>query len=335
MPTSMLESPFVRPNSSLAECSGDIAEDARRFPTRGAAAPARTGRSRVTFDEGVRTMSIITELVRHRSSGEIMSHQRARDPGRGTGGGRSTASTTAIQRRRTQPTVMALEDRKLLSMFTVTNTADSSTGSLRCEIGQADSTAGANTIDFDSTVFNTPQTITLDRQPARAKQHERDGDDHGPGGGRDGQRRRELSRVFQVDNGVTASLSGLTISDGLTTGNGGGVYNNGGTIHPDQLHRQRKLRRLHGGGLYTNNYGTTMLTYCTVSGNSASENGGGLFNSAGTTALSNCTVSGNYASGRRRPVQLVRHDHSDRLHRQRKLRLATAAVCTISLARRP
>ena len=44
---------------------------------------------------------------------------------------------------------------KLLPTFTVTNTADSGTGSLRYEIGLANANAGANTIDFDNTVFNT------------------------------------------------------------------------------------------------------------------------------------------------------------------------------------
>lgn len=54
----------------------------------------------------------------------------------------------------------------MLSTFTVTNTADSGTGSLRYEIGQANSAGGANTIAFNTnpslgTDFNTPQTITL------------------------------------------------------------------------------------------------------------------------------------------------------------------------------
>ena len=44
--------------------------------------------------------------------------------------------------------------------FTVTNTADSGVGSLRYEIGLANSAGGASTIAFGS-LFNTPQTITL------------------------------------------------------------------------------------------------------------------------------------------------------------------------------
>ena len=78
------------------------------------------------------------------------------------------------------------------------------------------------------------------------------------------------SRVFQVDPSVTASISGLTITGGNTTGSGGGLYNGG----------------------------TTTLTNCTVSGNSATSYGGyggGLYN-GGTLTMTNCTVSGNSAS---------------------------------------
>ena len=53
-----------------------------------------------------------------------------------------------------------------------------------------------------------------------------------------------LSRVFQVDPDVTASISGMTITAGNTTGNGGGLYNDGGNV---------------------------TLTNCTVSDNSASQ----------------------------------------------------------------
>ena len=76
--------------------------------------------------------------------------------------GRGTVEARKRQRRRLRPTLLALEDRRLLSTFTVTSTLDDgSAGTLRYAIGQANSTAGADTIDFDSSVFNTPQTITL------------------------------------------------------------------------------------------------------------------------------------------------------------------------------
>ena len=67
-----------------------------------------------------------------------MIHNRVSDQrksGRGT--------VEARKRRRMQPTLLALEDRKLLSTFTVNSTLDDgSAGTLRHEIGQANTTRG-------------------------------------------------------------------------------------------------------------------------------------------------------------------------------------------------
>src|SRR5208337_1462029 len=49
-----------------------------------------------------------------------------------------------------------------------------------------------------------------------------------------------------------------------------------------------------GGGVY-NYFGTTTLTDCTVSGNSAGDGGGGLICGDGTITLTDSTISGNYA----------------------------------------
>src|SRR6266852_1375440 len=63
--------------------------------------------------------------------------------------------------RRARLAVEALEQRCVPS-FTVTNLLDDgSVGSLRWAVGQANSTGGNETIDFDPTLFATPQTITL------------------------------------------------------------------------------------------------------------------------------------------------------------------------------
>lgn len=45
--------------------------------------------------------------------------------------------------------------------FTVTNTNDTGTGSLRWAVSQADAAGAVSTITFDSTVFSATQTITL------------------------------------------------------------------------------------------------------------------------------------------------------------------------------
>ena len=164
---------------------------------------------------------------------------------------------------------MALEDRRLLSTFTVTSTLDDgSAGTLRWAVGQANSAGGAETIAFDKTVFKTPQTITLTGTQLELSDTTGTETITGPkagvtvsGGG--------LSRVFQVDAGVTASISGLTITGGSEPQTAAAAVQLGGTV---------------------------TLTNCTVSGNSAEDFGGGLYNGfGGTTTLTNCTVSGNSA----------------------------------------
>ena len=187
-----------------------------------------------------------------------------------------------------------------------------------------------------STVFNTPQTITLTGTQLELSNTSETETITGPaagvtvsGGG--------MSRVFQVDAAVTASISGLTITGGTTTGNGGGLANFGTTTLTNCTVSGNSAS-YHGGGL--SSYGTTTLTNCTVSGNSASDGGGGLYN-GGTATLTNCTVSGNSAHRqrwRRRPGHGTiqqRHDHADQLHRQRQLRQLRGGGGLSTTAARP
>src|SRR5262245_11452455 len=152
--------------------------------------------------------------------------------------------------------VATLEGRTVPSTFSVTNTlGDGSVGSLRWAVAQANARAGDDTISFDRTAFNTPQTINLggtqleltDTTGTTAITGPRAGVTVSGGG---------LSRVFQVDPLVTASISGMTITGGSVGGFGSG------------------------GGLL--NSGTITLTNCTVSGNSVTgeffSRGGGLLN---------------------------------------------------------
>jgi len=164
---------------------------------------------------------------------------------------------------------------------------------LRGAIEQANVLPGAHQITFDRTVFASAQTITLTSGQLELSNTSGMETIAGPkagvtvSGG-------ELSRVFQVDSGVTASLSGLTITGGSTGGSGGGLYNDGGTTTLTNCTVKGNYAYEGGGGL-ANAGGTTALTNCTISGNTARNGGGGLFNAGGTTTLTNCTVSGNSA----------------------------------------
>ena len=159
----------------------------------------------------------------------------------------------------------------ILITLTVNSLGDAGIGSgdagdLRYCIDQANADGQSNTIVFDPTVFGTPQTITLSGGELELENIWGTQTITGPaagltisGGG--------SSRVFQVDPGVTASISGLTISGGYDYSLGGGLAN----------------------------YGTTTLTDCTISGNGANY-GGGMFND-GTANISDCTLSGNISDG--------------------------------------
>ena len=125
---------------------------------------------------------------------------------------------------------------------------DSGPGSLRQAIHDANAQRGAETITFDPTAFATPQTITLTSGQLELSDPTGTETITGPaagvtvsGGG--------TSRVFQVDAGVTASISGLTITGGSMPATAAACTTTA-TIHADRLHRQRQLRRRHGGGLY-------------------------------------------------------------------------------------
>jgi len=86
------------------------------------------------------------------------------------------------------------------------------------------------------------------------------------------------SRVFLVQNGVTASIASLTITNGFTRLSGGGIFNVGEQAGS----------------------ATLTVSNCTLSGNSASDSGGGIYNDAeisGSATLSviASTLSGNSA----------------------------------------
>ncbi len=210
-----------------------------------------------------------------------------------------------------RPVLEVLEGRVVLSTFTVNSVGDGGIGSgdegdLRYCINQANADDQANTIVFDSIVFGTPQTITLNGGQLELSDTGGTQTITGPaagvtisGGG--------TSRVFEIDSGVTASLSGLTISGGSTSsGNGGGLENNGtvtltnctvsgNSAYYGLVGNYGDYNIATGGGVLNASSANLTMTGCTVSGNSAGS-GGGVQNS-GTANLNDCTFTGNYAGG--------------------------------------
>ena len=198
------------------------------------------------------------------------------------------------------PAVIALESRVLLSnvtlanTYTVTNTNDSGTGSLRYEVGLANADGQADTIKFDPTVFATPQTITL--TTGQINLNDVGGlSITGPTAGVTISG-NNASRVFQVDHGSIASLTGLTITRG-SAGNayGGGLYIAGTASLTSCIVSGNAAQ--HGGGIFTGSAASVTLTNTTVSNNSVSNAGAGLcdFDTSVVLTITNCTFSSNSA----------------------------------------
>ncbi len=177
----------------------------------------------------------------------------------------------------------------------VVNTTVDGTGSpfgdlsLRQAVNLADQLGPTETITFDSTVFNEPQTITLLAGPLELSNTGGQQTVTGPaagvtvsGGGNSG--------VFQIDSGVTASIAGLSIIDG-NSANGGGILDKGNLTVTDCNLSGNSAALGNGGGI--DNLGTLALNDSAVFGNSASY-GGGIFSYRPLT-VSNSTISGNTA----------------------------------------
>jgi hypothetical protein len=208
--------------------------------------------------------------------------------------------------------------------ITVTNTNDSGAGSLRQAIADA---VDGDTINFDSLLNG--QTITLTSGELLVNKSVTI---NGPGLDNLTVDGNHASRVFHVSGGVSATIAGLTITNGSASDWGGGIHNDqsvltvnncnivgnfapgwGGGIFNDSWVTSATLRVTNstlsgnsagsigsgtGGGIYSEGLhgnATMEIVNSAVSGNSAHV-GGGIYNSHSASTVSNCTLSGNSAS---------------------------------------
>ena len=166
--------------------------------------------------------------------------------------------------------------------------------SLREAIALDNASLSGNTpITFDSIVFSQAKTITLGGSQLELSNTLGTLTITAPaagvtisGGG--------VSRVFQIDSGVTVDLNGLTITDGSASGNGGAIDDEGATLSLSGVTINGNTAAGNGGGIYAHG-GSISLTNCTISGNSARGNGGGVESNAASLSLTAVAVSGNKA----------------------------------------
>src|SRR5262245_12897821 len=179
----------------------------------------------------------------------------------------------------------ALEDRTVPSTLTVTNNLDTGAlgdGSLRGEIAAAQS---GDTINFAPGLAG--QTITLINGELTIT---RSLDIEGPGANRLTVSGNGASRVFDVSGGVTVTIAGMTITDGLANGSspviastGGGILNFGTlTLANDVLSNNRAVGDV--GTSPTGRVGAAL--------------GGGIANlGSGSLTISNSAFTANQALG--------------------------------------
>ncbi len=112
-----------------------------------------------------------------------------------------------------------------------------------------------------------------------------------------------IDRVFHILRYFAATFEGVTIRYGRATDSGfpnsvgGGIWNDGGTVHLTNSTVSGNTAN-YGGGIYQyRNFKAANLSNSTVSGNTANDRGGGIYNSSSSTInLNNSTVSGNSAN---------------------------------------
>jgi hypothetical protein len=162
--------------------------------------------------------------------------------------------------------------------------------SLRQAVNLADVLTGGATISFDKSTFARSSVIRLSAGPLELSNATGPVTILGPGIDRLAVSGGGASRVFQVDAGASGMLSGLTITGGSTTGNGGGLLNQG-TVALSGVEVIGNSAA-NGGGVA--NAGIAAILNSAIVGNSASARGGGIFNT-GALTLSVSNVSRNTA----------------------------------------
>jgi hypothetical protein len=210
--------------------------------------------------------------------------------------------------RKCRPRIELLEDRALLSTYTVTDLGDALQGQdFQGDLRYCITQANANADPSNQIVFQDGLTGTITLQLGDL-QITKDLEIDGPGSPLLTISGNHQSGVLNITKAPTAQyvhLSGLTIADGIGILNefgnarfGGGLYNDhaavtltdctfAGNILPGLVDSD--------GAIY-NRLGTMVLDSCALIGNYAGSHGdGGAIGNAGTMTLTNCTISGNHA----------------------------------------
>ncbi len=168
--------------------------------------------------------------------------------------------------------------------------------SLRGAIGNANAAATSDVVDFDPSVFGSPQTITLGGTEIVVTNN---GSLTlmGPGANLLTVSGNSTSRILSFSSGTVATISGITFTGGNGVGaalnnSGGAILNSGGTLTINSCVLTGNTAT-NGGGVN----GTVSLTInnSIITNNIVTAVGGGVRTTTGTLTITNSTISGNMA----------------------------------------
>ena len=151
-----------------------------------------------------------------------------------------------------------------------------------------------DTIKFDPSLYQSqPGTITLGGSELLLSQNVTIA---GPGASLLAINGNNNSRVFEIDNGTTVTLSGLAIQNGnvvATQDSGGGIYNPAtGNLEVDNCTFSNNSAYYAGGGIM--NWGTLTVNVCAFQSNHANHDGGALVDDgSGVIKITDTTFDGN------------------------------------------
>ncbi|QDT45552.1 putative outer membrane protein pmp20 precursor [Gimesia alba] len=194
-----------------------------------------------------------------------------------------------------------LEDRTLLTTFTVVNTDDSGAGSLRDAIEQANASSGADTITFDAglagqtIVVSTEMQITNDLTITGLGADQLTLDGNGD------------SRIFNIDDGHKTSaidvfLEGLSLTNGYFHSESGSIFEDkGGAIYSSEnltvTHSSFSGNTAREGGAIFHLGAMLTVTQSDFFENEVTASGGAIFNEGGPMTIIECHFSLNRALG--------------------------------------
>lgn len=178
-------------------------------------------------------------------------------------------------------------------MHVVTNADDLGPGSLRQAIADA---ASGDEIIFSAelvgqTISLSSGQLVIDKNLAIT----------GPGSDSLSISGSHSSRIFDVQAGISATISGLTVSEGVGGSNGGGIWTGPGAfLTINHVVIKGNSATDNGGGLYNSSGATAKIMNSTISGNEVlgdlSPNGGGLYNAGGVVLIEESVISDNKAT---------------------------------------